>query len=137
MPERFRPLRRSDNEPTIFAPSPFVNPKLQEPLHQRYESGKPRYFAQEQKIIALERQGYACPICGQGISLRGSEGHHCVQHHMGGSASLDNLVVVHGGACHAEADRRAIDGDLIVGGTIYDVESTQVSDEYRWWMATH
>ncbi len=136
MPEKFRPRVRSDNEPTIFASSPFVNPKLHEPFHQRYKSGKPRYFAQEQKVLALERQGYVCPICGQGISLRGSMGHHCVQYQLGGSTSLDNLVVVHGGKCHAEADRRAFDGDLIVGGTIYDAVSTQLSDEYRWWMAT-
>lgn len=125
MAELCRPRHRSDNEPTIFAPSPYVNPRLHEPSYQRYERGHARFFSVEQKAIALERQGYVCPICYGSIGMEG-QCHHMVRWDLGGSSSLDNMVVVHAGDCHKMADARGLaNNDLIIGGTVFDAEPSQ------------
>lgn len=94
--------------------------------HQRYDAdGEPRFFDYEQKAQALERQGYICPICGKGIGMKGSQSHHCIQTHAGGRTTMENLTVVHTDRCHAEADRRAMSGDMVVGGSIFDATEEQ------------
>lgn len=94
--------------------------------HQRYDTdSEPRFFDYEQKAQALERQGYVCPICGRGVTMKGSQCHHCIQSSAGGRTTMENLVVVHADKCHAEADRRALTGDMVVGGTIFDATEQQ------------
>ncbi len=94
--------------------------------HQRYDAdGEPRLYNYEQKAQALERQGYVCPICGQGVAMKGSQSHHCVQVNAGGRTTMENLTVVHTDRCHAEADRRAMSGDMVVGGSIFDATEEQ------------
>jgi len=121
------PLVRGDNEPIFFHPyTKGVNPRLVQPTYQRYIGTEARFFNAEQKAMALERQGYTCPICFQSIDMHDSESHHCVQFQAQGSSSLDNLVVVHRGSCHRMADAMGLaNKDLIVGGTIYDAEPSQ------------
>ena len=121
------PLVRGDNEPVFFHPyTKDVNPRLVQPTYQRYIGTEARFFNLEQKTLALERQGYTCPICFQAIGMHDSESHHCVQFQAGGSSSVENLVIVHRGACHRMADARGLaNGDMIVGGTIYDAEPSQ------------
>lgn len=93
--------------------------------HQKYSGdNEPRFFDYEQKAQALERQGYVCPICGCGVAMKGSQCHHCVQHNQGGRSTMENLVVVHT-QCHPEADRRGVNGDLVVGGNIYQATPEQ------------
>jgi len=97
------------------------------PTYQRFEKGHPRFFTSEQKAIALDRQGFTCPVCGKGIGMHDSECHHMAQWRRGGSSSLDNLLVVHRGACHEMADARALaNDDMIIGGTIYQAEPSQM-----------
>lgn len=120
----------SDNEPRFYHPhTPNTNKRLQYPLYMRFERNHPRFFTFEQKVHALERQGYTCPMCGESIDTHGSECHHMVQWQAGGASSLDNLVVVHEGRCHHQADALSVaNGDMIIGGTIWQAEPTQVRD---------
>lgn len=118
---------RGDNEPVFFHPyTKDVNPRLVQPTYQRYIGTEARFFNAEQKALALERQGYTCPICFLSIDMHDSESHHCVQFQAGGSSSVDNLVAVHRGSCHRMADAMGLaNNDLVVGGTIYDAEPSQ------------
>lgn len=94
--------------------------------HQKYSGdGEPRFFNFEQKAQALERQGYICPICGQSVGMKGSQSHHCIPASLSGRSTMENLVVVHADRCHAEADRRGMTGDMVVGGTIFDATPEQ------------
>lgn len=93
--------------------------------HQRYDTdSEPRFFDYEQKAQALERQGYVCPICGRGVTMKGSQCHHCIPASLSGRSTMENIVVVHKD-CHPEADRRAMTGDMVVGGTIFDATEQQ------------
>lgn len=109
-----------------------VNKRLVEPDYQRYIAGEPRFFPPEFKAIALARQDFICPICGLGIDMHHSECHHMARFDLGGSSSLDNLIVVHSGNCHRMADARGLaNGDMIVGGTIYDAEPSQFRSGHK------
>lgn len=120
------PLPQIESQPYFYRPfTQDQNPLYVQPIYQRYVGAEPRFFNHTQKEIALERQGYVCPICGEGIGIYNSECHHLCQWQAEGSSSVDNLAVIHKGACHKEADERAKRGDMIVGGTIYDAEPSQ------------
>ena len=118
---------RGDNEPVFFHPyTKDVNPRLVQPTYQKYIAGEPRFFNGEQKAHALARQDFICPICGGGIDMHHSECHHMTRFDLGGSSSLDNLIVVHSGNCHRMADARGLaNGDMIAYGNIYDAEPSQ------------
>ena len=118
---------RGDNEPVFFHPyTKDVNPRLVQPTYQRYIAGEPRFFNAEQKAHALARQDFICPVCGGGIDMHHSECHHMTRFDLGGSSSLDNLIVVHSGNCHRMADARGLaNGDMIAYGNIYDAEPSQ------------
>lgn len=126
------PQVRGDNQPSLFHPyTKGVNQRLVQPTYQKYIAGEPRFFPPEYKAIALARQDFICPICGGGIDMHHSECHHMVSFSLGGSSSLDNLVVVHT-KCHPMADARGLaNGDLIVGGNIYDAEPSQFRTGHR------
>jgi len=124
---------RGDNEPVFFHPyTKGVNPRLVQPEYLKYIAGEPRSYNNEQKALGLARQDFICPICGQGIDMHHSECHHMVRWDLGGSTSLDNLVVVHKGECHRMADAMGLaNKDLVVGGTIYDAEPSQFRAGHR------
>ena len=115
------------NDLTYYHPyTKGVNQRLVQPDYQRYIAGHPRFFNREQKAQALARQDFTCPICGGGIDMHHSECHHMTRFDLGGSSSLDNLIVVHSGNCHRMADAQGLaNNSLIVGGTIYDAEPSQ------------
>lgn len=76
--------------------------------------------------MALARQDFICPICGQGIDMHHSECHHMISFSADyGNTSIGNLVVIHRGRCHHIADEMSQRGDLVVGGNIYDAEPSQ------------
>ncbi len=119
-------IPQSESQPYFHRPfTQDQNPLYVQPIYQRYVGTEPRFFNHTQKEIALERQGYVCPICGEGIGIYNSECHHCVQWQANGASTTDNLVVLHKGSCHHIADERAKSGDMIVGGTIFDAEPSQ------------
>ena len=124
---------RGDNEPVFFHPyTKDVNQRLVQPTYQKYIAGEPRFFNSEQKAHAIARQDFICPICGGGIDMHHSECHHMARFDLGGSSSLDNLVVVHRGECHRMADAMGLaNNDLVVGGTIYDAEPSQFRGGHR------
>lgn len=124
------PPHARDNEPSLYHPTAQVNPRLKMPTYQRFEKGHPRFFTPEQKAIALDRQGYTCPICGKGIGMHDSECHHMVSFgNAYGSSSIGNIIVVHAGECHRMADARSLaNNDLIIGGNIFNADESMIRD---------
>jgi len=91
-----------------------------------------RYFNTEERILALERQGYTCPVCGEGVSNVGSDAHHMCQAWQGGATHIDNLVVVHRGRCHEYLDARAtLYGNIFTLGHLSLAEDTQIEDKAK------
>lgn len=90
-----------------------------------------RKFSKEQKELALERQGYVCPVCGKSIGMEG-QGHHMCQYWQGGATHEDNLMVVHQGKCHEYLDAEAtLFGNIYTLGQLQDAEPSQIADRKK------
>lgn len=96
-----------------------------------------RKFSYRQKELALERQGYCCPVCGKAIGTEG-QGHHMCQYWQGGATHEDNLMVVHKGRCHEYLDAQAtLFGNIYTIGHLADAEPSQIADYDKYNQALH
>ncbi len=90
-----------------------------------------RLFTPEEKMLALERQGYVCPACGKGFGMEG-QGHHMCQNWQGGATTVDNLMVLHKGRCHEIFDAQAtLYGNIYTLGHLSLAEDSQIVDKSK------
>lgn len=91
-----------------------------------------RYFNTDERVAALERQGYTCPVCGQAVDLKNGDGHHMAQCWQGGATHVDNIIMVHRGKCHEYLDARAtLYGNVFTLGHLSLAEDTQIVDKAK------
>lgn len=93
-----------------------------------------RFFSQDEKRIALERQEYMCGECGADLwrePIGANQGHHILPYGMGGETTIDNLIVLCP-TCHKYHDELALCGVMYGGYGITDMEEEQIRDPYKY-----